>query len=175
MAKLIKNKELVTNDPWQVIDNDAEVKDFSIVSLGRWQAEREALLPLAQAGKLGVWLDSIETVDLIENDCQMFALIALNFPVFTDGRAYSGARLLRERHFFTGELRAIGDVLVDQVYLLNRIGFDALALRDDQDVERALHSFKPFSQTYQSDVHETRPLWRRRTTNGQASQPVETV
>ncbi len=162
MAKLIKNRVYVENDLWQVLADNDSAKDYAIVSLKRWQAERDALLPLAQAGKLGVWLDSIETVDLIEADISSFSLIALNFPVFTDGRAYSGARLLRERHGYQGELRAIGDVLVDQLYLMNRIGFDALALRDDQDLERALHSFKPFSQAYQSDVHEVRPLYRRR-------------
>lgn len=162
MAKLIKNKEFVANDPWQVIADDADVQEFSIVSLKRWQEQRDSLLPKVQQGLVGIWLDSIETADLLNEDVNLFALIALNFPVFTDGRCYSTARLLRERHFFKGELRAIGDVLVDQVYLLDRIGFDALALRDDQDVEFALKSFKPFSNAYQSDVHETRPLWRRR-------------
>ncbi len=175
MATLIKNKEVVSNDPWHVIANDAPVTDFSIVSLPRWQAERETLLPLAQARKLGIWLDSIETVDLIENDYSHFAVIALNFPVFTDGRAYSGARLLRERYFYKGEIRAIGDVLIDQLYLMNRIGFDALALRDDQDIELALRSFAPFSFTYQSDVLETRPLWRRRPASGVETEQKEAL
>lgn len=164
MAKLIKNRTAVENDPWFVLAEDAAVTDFAIVSLSRWQAERDSLLAQAQAGKLGLWLDSSETVDNIEQDVAHFSLIALNFPVFTDGRAYSAARLLRERHFFKGELRAIGDVLVDQLYLMNRIGFDALVLRDDQDLERALRSFTPFSQAYQSDTQEVRPLYRRRPT-----------
>lgn len=162
MAKLLKNRQLVANDPWQVIANDAEVKDFSIISFQRWQAEKESLLAKANEGLLGIWLDSVESPDLIEEDASTFALIAVNFPVFTAGQGYSTARLLRERHGFKGELRAVGDVLVDQLYLLDRIGFDALALRDDQDVEFALNAFKPFSHAYQSDVNDPRPLWRRR-------------
>lgn len=162
MAKLIKNRLWVDNDPWQVIADDAEVIDFAIVSLSRWQADKQALLSQVQQGLVGVWLNSDETADLLAEDVNQFSLIAVNFPVFTDGRGYSTARLLRERHSFKGELRAIGDVLVDQLYLLERIGFDVLALRDDQDLELALKLFKPFSNTYQSDTHETRPLWRRR-------------
>lgn len=162
MANLIKHRQRVENDPWQVIADDAEIQEFAIVSFKRWQDERETLLPKVQQGLLGVWLDSGETADLLDEDVRLFALIAINFPVFTDGRGYSTARLLRERHQFQGELRAIGDVLVDQVYLFNRIGFDSLALRADQDVELALQSFQPFSNAYQSDVHERRPLWRRR-------------
>lgn len=120
------------------------------------------MLPLAQAGTLGVWLQSHETADLIADDAANLPLIAVEFPVFTDGRGYSTARLLRERYGFTGELRAIGDILIDQLHLLNRIGFDALALREDQNIERALNAFTPFSFAYQSDVQDKRPLWRRR-------------
>lgn len=162
MAKLIKNREFKANDPWRVLEDEEAVVDFAIVSFKRWQENKAELAAKVQEGLLGIWFDSIETADLLEEDVNSFALIAINFPVFTDGRGYSTARLLRERHGFKGELRAIGDVLVDQLYLLDRIGFDALALRDDQDVELALKSFKPFSYAYQSDVNDPRPLWRRR-------------
>ena len=88
--------------------------------------------------------------------------IALSFPKWTDGRAYSQARLLRVRHGFSGELRATGEVVVDMLPLLARTGFDAVALREGEDravAERAL-SFFP-DGTYQGDVLEPQPLFRR--------------
>lgn len=173
MAQLIKHQQHLTNDPWHFVANEDAIADFGIITLKRWQENRDELLAKVNEGVLGIWLDSDETADLLGDDVPLFALIAVNFPVFTDGRGYSTARLLRERHFFKGELRAIGDVLIDQLYLLNRIGFDTLALRDDQDLERALLSFRPFSFSYQSDVHETRPLWRRRPVAAPSAQLVE--
>lgn len=175
MAKLLKKQQLVANDPWQVVADDQEINDFSIISFQRWQQNKSELAAKAQEGLLGIWLDSSETADLLEEDVNRFALIAVNFPVFTDGRGYSTARLLRERHGFKGELRAIGDVLIDQLFLLDRIGFDALALREDQDLERALNAFKPFSYAYQSDVNDPRPLWRRRPTTASVQTSNHTV
>ena len=72
-------------------------------------------------------------------------LIAIRFPVFTDGRGYSLARLLRGRHGYAGELRAVGDVLRDQLYFLQRCGFDSFALRADQPPEEALAAFHDYS------------------------------
>src|SRR5690554_3978517 len=162
MAKLIKQGQWVNNDPWHIIDDEQDVQDYSIVSLSRWQDNKDSLTEAASAGKLGIWLDSHESPDLIEDDCHLFAIIAVNFPVFTDGRGYSTTRLLRQRHFYEGEIRAVGDVLIDQLYLLQRVGFDAFLMREDQDIEDVLKFFKPFSNAYQSDVLETRPLYRRR-------------
>lgn len=162
MAKLIKQGQWINDDPWQIIEDEQDIQDFSIISLTRWQADKDSLQALASSGKLGLWLDSHESPDLLNDECHLFTVIAVNFPVFTDGRGYSTARLLRQRHFYKGELRAIGDVLLDQLYLLKRVGFDAFAMREDQNMERVLQSFKPFSNAYQSDVHETRPLFRRR-------------
>ncbi len=91
--------------------------------------------------------------------------ITLQFPKWTDGRAYSQARLLRNRLGFRGELRATGDVVVDMLPLLQRTGFDAVVLRADQrrsTAERVLH---PFSAHYQADTHEARPVYAR--TQGQ--------
>ena len=86
----------------------------------------------------------------------------VNFPQFTDGRGYSIARLLRERYGWRGELRAIGDVLRDQLFYLSRCGFDAFALRDDQDPHAALTAFDDFSEAYQASVERPQPLFRRR-------------
>lgn len=162
MPKLIKDGQLVQDDAWQVIDDEQDIQDYSIISLPRWQENKEALLIHAQAGKLGVWIDSHENVDSIGDDSSSFTLIAVNFPVFTDGRGYSTARLLRERYTYQGEIRAIGDVLVDQLHNLQRVGFDSYLMREDQELEDVLRFFKPFSNPYQADVRETKPLFRRR-------------
>jgi len=90
------------------------------------------------------------------------ARIEVNFPNFTDGRGYSIARLLRERHGYDGELRAVGDVQRDQLFYLARCGFDAFLLRKDEDAEDALAAFEDFSEAYQASVERPQPLFRRR-------------
>jgi uncharacterized protein (DUF934 family) len=89
-------------------------------------------------------------------------MIAVNFPQFADGRGYSIARLLRERYQWRGELRAIGDVLRDQLFYLSSCGFDAFELRAGQDPRAALAAFNDFSDAYQSSVERPQPLFRRR-------------
>ena len=71
---------------------------------------------------------------MIANELDQFAMIALEFPVFGDGRAYSYARLLRDRYHYTGELRAVGDVLLEQLHFMHRVGFDAFQVADDDAV-----------------------------------------
>jgi uncharacterized protein (DUF934 family) len=88
--------------------------------------------------------------------------IAVHFPKFADGRGYSIATLLRKRVGFAGELRAVGDVLCDQLFYMSRVGFDALALRDDQDPATALNALAQFTESYQDSVDTPSPLFRRR-------------
>jgi len=90
------------------------------------------------------------------------ALIAVHFPRFTNGRGYSIARLLRGRYGYQGELRAIGDIMRDQLFYLGRVGFDAFELRDDQDCEQALNAFRDITQPYQASSDQPVPLFRRR-------------
>ncbi len=93
-----------------------------LVSLPRFQADREALL--AREGELGVWLASNESPrDFEKADLGKFALVALDFPTFADGRGYSSARILKERFQFKGEIRAVGDVLLEQLPFMLRSGF----------------------------------------------------
>jgi uncharacterized protein (DUF934 family) len=89
------------------------------------------------------------------------ALVALHFPKWVDGRAYSQARLLRARHRFAGEVRATGEVLADMAPLLERTGFDAVVLRHDQSVEVAERALDFFPGHYQGDVHDNRPLFAK--------------
>ncbi|MGB1092726.1 MAG: DUF934 domain-containing protein [Oceanobacter sp.] len=161
MAKLIKGQELVAADNWQRINDDQMAEDYAIISLDRWIHQQAELQPLADRGVLGVHLNADQTADLLAEQCQQFALISIDFPKFADGRGYSAARLLREKYGFEGELRAVGDVLVDQVFFMQRTGFTSLALREDQDENEALAALKTFSAPYQTGTTETDSLFRR--------------
>ncbi len=98
------------------------------VSKARFLAEREALL--ARGADLGLMLDPADRLDDIVADLPAIAAIAVHFPKFGDGRGYSLARLLRDRHGWQGELRAYGDVLWDQLEALCRVGFDCIEIGD---------------------------------------------
>ncbi|MBW6391833.1 DUF934 domain-containing protein [Billgrantia antri] len=128
----------------------------AIVPLARWQE-------LEGSQELAPWLSSdTELTPELAEELAAAPLIAIDFPKFTDGRGYSLARLLRERYGYAGEIRAIGDVLVDQAFFLTRCGFDALSLREDQWLEDALHALNAFSRAYQPAVDVEEPLFRRR-------------
>jgi uncharacterized protein (DUF934 family) len=86
----------------------------------------------------------------------------VDFPVFRDGRGYSIGRLVRERYGYKGEIRAIGDVLRDQLTFMFRCGFDAYAVRADKDLHDALKAFDEFTVQYQGAVDNPSPLFRRR-------------
>jgi uncharacterized protein (DUF934 family) len=101
-------------------------------------------------------------VESIAPDLPRLALVALQFPQWVDGRAYSQARILRRRLRYGGEVRATGEVLVDMLPLLQRTGFDAVQLRADQNHEAGQRALRYFSDHYQGDVHQTRPLFTRR-------------
>ena len=166
MATLIKERRIST-DSWRLLEPgpngalpEVPAAGDVIVPLAAWQAGRVALL--ARTGRLGVWLDSSEGPETVAADLGHFAVIAVNFQKFSDGRGYSTARLLRERHGYKGELRAVGDVLRDHLLFLEQCGFDACALRDDQDAEDALRAFDDFSETYQASATQPVPLFRRR-------------
>ena len=109
-----------------------------------------------------VWLAPDEDPAALAGDAARLPVIAIDFPQFTDGRGYSHARLLRERYGYTGEIRAIGDVLRDQLFFMQRCGFDAFAVRPDRDPYDALKGLSDFSVTYQTGVDQPLPLFRRR-------------
>lgn len=117
-------------DQWVWVGDAEPVPDNApaVVTFGRWREERAGLSRRHAA--LGIQLAGADDVAGIADDVARFGLIALEFPSFTDGRAYSSARLLRERYGFTGELRAVGNVLRDQFAFMQRCGFDAFEVRD---------------------------------------------
>ena len=104
-----------------------------IVSLEQWQDNRDALI--ARSDLLGIVLRSDEKPEAIADDLQHFDLVALDFPSFGDGRAYSYARLLRSRYSYEGELRAVGDVLLEQLHFMHRVGFNAFSIEDENAAE----------------------------------------
>jgi len=131
---LVKNG-LIVEDNWVAVADDAAIPDDrpAIVPLDRWRRERAAFED--RNAPLGVRLASDDTLDDIADVLHGIDLIALEFPAFTDGRSYSTARLLRERHGYTGELRAVGQILRDQVQFMARCGFDSFELPDDAGAE----------------------------------------
>ncbi|HEY3327686.1 MAG TPA: DUF934 domain-containing protein [Novimethylophilus sp.] len=149
-----------------------------IVPFPVWLARKNELAPRLAAGELGVWLESFELVeDLVASvdDINAFPVIAVNFPRFADGRGFSIAALLRTRYGYRNELRAIGDVLRDQLYYMHRCGFDAYAIRADRSVEEALASLRDFTDPYQGAVDNPLPVWRRHARHAHASRASEAV
>ncbi len=161
MPKLIKQGEILDNT-WTLLarDHDGAVPSGQhLVPLDVFLSDAGALL---ERDDIGVWLDSDQGPEPLAPYLGELSLIAINFPKFVDGRGYSYARVLREQLGFEGELRAIGDVLHDQLFFLKRCGFDAYAIREDKDAEAALAGLSDFSETYQAGCDQPTPLFRRR-------------
>ena len=130
-----------------------------LLTLEQWHAVREHW---PQAVQAGVVVPNDSDIEALEADLPRLALIALQFPKWVDGRAYSQARLLRSRLRYGGEVRATGEVLVDMLPLLHRTGFDAVQLRADQSLESSQRALRFFADHYQGDVQETQPHFSRR-------------
>ncbi len=163
--QIIKGREVVSDD-WSVLRLDegqaaldAVVPEGKvIVPLTVWQAQRDTL---AARAAIGVWIASDERPEVLKGELDQFAVVAVDFPKFTDGRGYSIAYNLRMRLGYTGELRAIGDVLRDQLFQMHRTGFDAFATRQDRNINDALKGLLDFSEVYQTSVDVKAPLFRR--------------
>lgn len=159
MALLERSGEgaVLVDDRFERVVDDAELPETGavLVSLARFATEKEALL--ARDGELGIWLRSDESPTAIVEDLDRIALVALDFPIFSDGRAYSSARLLRERFGYKGEVRAIGDVLCEQLTFMLRSGFETFEMKS----AHALDEFR-------SIVGEVRVVYQS-TADGQAT------
>jgi uncharacterized protein (DUF934 family) len=169
MREIIKNRTVVADD-WTVLRlHDVEGQELDpttvevpagkvIVPLKVWQAQRDKLQGRAE---LGIWLASNERPEELKGELQNFKVVAVDFPKFADGRGYSIAYNLRARLGYAGELRAIGDVLRDQLFYMQRVGFDTFAVREDKNIHDALKGLTDFSETYQSSWDQKNPLFRR--------------
>jgi uncharacterized protein (DUF934 family) len=170
MAEIIRNDSVVVDD-WQVLRPSAEaplVLDALpggriVVPFAFWL---EHAAELARRGDVGVWLAGNEEPAPLAPWLPALKLVAVDFPKFTDGRGYSIAFLLRSRHGYRGELRAIGDVLADQLFYMRRVGFDSFAVRADKDIRHALEVLKPFSDAYQGSWDNPVPAFRRHHRSG---------
>lgn len=149
----------VVTDTWIHVDDDTPLPESGdvVLSIGRL-----ATLPESWPGALGVRVEGSSSPELLAPHLDELTLIELEIPKFTDGRAYSLARLLRERHGYAGELRAVGHVLRDQLFYLRRCGFDSFVLTDGKDPREALSAFDELSAAYQPAVDQDSPIWRRR-------------
>jgi len=164
-TKLIKNHAIVADD-WVVLRPESGTAPESvtvpegkvIVPLAVWQAQKDVL---QQRAAIGVWLASDERAEALKGELDRLAVIAVDFPKFADGRGYSIAFTLRERLGYAGEVRALGDVLRDQLFYMARVGFDAFAVRADKNIEDALKGLEDFSVKYQASWDEKQPLFRR--------------
>jgi len=159
------------HDQWHTVGGEdgpmshPPIKSNSLLTLGQWHAVREQWPAKGSDAykPVGVILSNDHDVEVLEADLAKLALVVLQFPKWTDGRAYSQAHILRSRYRFGGEIRATGDVLVDMMPLLQRCGFNAVALRGDQDrgvAERQLGFFAARGH-YQGDVVATQPVFGR--------------
>jgi len=160
IIRLLEGRAQVVDDAWSVVEDGAA-----------WNGEPGCLIPLATAlaqpqrlataAPVGVWLAAADEPSQAVPLFGSLALIAVRFAVFADGRGYSTAALLRRRHGWRGELRAIGEVLRDQLFFMKRVGFDSFALRADRNVDEALASLSDFSDSYQGSVDPALPAYRR--------------
>ena len=165
MPEIIRGGVVVADD-WQILRPSPEIPVTKVeipagrvvVPLALW-LERHA--ELIARGDVGVWLAGADDPSPIALWLPQLPLVAVDFPKFTDGRGYSAAYLLRSRLGYRGELRAIGDVLPDQLFFMRRVGFDAFAVRADKDVRQALRSLQPFSDAYQGSWDNAAPAFRR--------------
>ncbi|MDE1941714.1 MAG: DUF934 domain-containing protein [Betaproteobacteria bacterium] len=161
MPDVIRNRSLEPDSYLRVESLEGVAQDADLlVPLAVLTAQREALQ--TRPGKLGVWLETTDEPGEVAPYLPMLDLVAVHFSSFADGRGHSIARLLRERHGFRGEIRAVGDVFKETLFYLSRCGFDAFVLRPGERVEEALKGLDVFSEAYQASVERPSPLFRRR-------------
>ena len=155
MTRLIKNGAFVADLYAAVADEAPLPEGPALVSLARFEKEREALL--ARNVPLGVKLKAEENPERLGADVNRLSLIVLEYPKFRDGRAFSWARMLRTRLGFTGEIRAVGDFLYDQVNYQHRVGFDAWEVPDHFTLEMFQRALTEMTYVYQpsSDGRKT--------------------
>ncbi|POZ61747.1 DUF934 domain-containing protein [Chromobacterium alticapitis] len=167
MPRYIKHGE-ERRDEWTLLRPDeqgglpaAPAEADVIVPLAAWLAD--AAQWQARPGRVGVWLAPDDEPARLLPHLPSLAVVAIDFPAFTDGRGYSLARLLRERYHFDGELRAVGDVWQDLIHPLWQVGFDAFLIKDGKRLDVKGY-YNTFSDGYQVTYRQPQPLFRRRVT-----------
>jgi uncharacterized protein (DUF934 family) len=165
MANILKNGQ-VHHDAWQVLRPEADTDPATLnvptgqwlVPFATWQAQASALKSRTD---VGVWLSPNDDLAAVAQHFSSWPLVAIDFPKFTDGRGYSIAWRVRNHYKYQGELRAIGNVLVDQLFFMLRVGFDTLALDSKVSAATAESHLTPFPDVYQGSTDNPEPLFRR--------------
>ena len=161
--RVIKDSKVV-EDSWQRLqeaDTEETLPDGDvIIPFTYWQSHKVELLE--REGRLGVCVNGDDETEVVAKDLQHFDLIALDFPAFKDGRGYSHARTLRDHHGYQGDIRAVGDVLRDQLFYMRRCGISSFHLREGKDIEDAMKGFSEFSVKYQSAADGAAPVYKQR-------------
>ncbi|MDY6799384.1 MAG: DUF934 domain-containing protein [Pseudomonadota bacterium] len=166
MPEIITQDGTIKQDDWVLVSRPEDGEPLklpenqpALIPMDIWLADPHAIV---HKPGLGIWLESHDEPERLEGMVNDLPLIAVNFPKFSDGRGYSIGRLLRERLGYRNELRAVGDVLLDQLQFMKRCGFDSYALRPDKDINKAARCLNFFSQSYQAATDTDIPLFRRR-------------
>ena len=150
--------------PEQIAGTKIPATGKVIVPLSVFIANKLALASRMDAGSVGIWLDTHETLESLlaaAGDINKLPMIAVHVARFADGRIFSLGTLLRTRYGYKNELRAFGDVLRDQLFFLKRSGFSSFLIRADRSAKDALASLHDFSQPYQGAVDEPKPVFQR--------------
>lgn len=156
---LIKNGR-ITDEDWAFIENDAPLPEGKVtVSLARFLEQRDQLIQ--RNSEIGVRLDPADDPHELADDLERLSLIEVSFPKYVDGRGYSQAQLLRRRLGYEGELRAVGDVLRDQLLNMVRSGFDAVAV-SNADLNGFVAAIGEYQYFYQPAADGTRSVFERR-------------
>ena len=160
MPELIVDREIVT-DTCTVLSLDDSVPSSGdvLVPLAIWQDQADRLVQ--REGRTGVWLASDQLVEDLDERIHQADVVAIEFPKFVDGRGFSTAYLLRNRLNYQGELRAFGDILLDQLFYLQRVGFNAFLLPDGKPAAKGLELLEPISVRYQASTDTPTPLFRQ--------------
>lgn len=163
MQKLLdKTGSYIENDPWQLVPEGQEIPrdgKYLLLPPSLW-------LEQDKTGTVdptwGIWFDSTDEVETIGSRITKLPCIAINFPAFMDGRGFSSARIIREHYDYQGPLRALGQIIPEQLLFLSRCGFDSFAIDTERNMPDPRIYFGEFSVKYQSCVDQPEPLFRRR-------------
>ena len=156
----LKDGKVIDNS-YQLVSADSQTLPAGdiLVPADYWKANQQQLTE--HSGNVGVWIDSHEEIEDFAGSIAAVPVIAINFPKFVDGRAFSTARLLCERYGYIGEIRAIGNFIRDQLFMMQRCGFNAFQFESEIDLAAASKSFNDFSDSYQVAVDQPEPLFKR--------------
>ncbi len=158
---LLKDGQIVS-DAWVRVTDDVDISEEMavVVSLERWLDQAETLK--SRNAPVAVAIRNDQSPSEIVDDLDAIDAVFLNFPAYTDGRAYSQARLLRQRYGFGGEIRATGNVLRDQYAFMQRCGFDAFEVKEGVDLAGWGRFATSMSEGYQTAADGVQAIWAKR-------------